>query len=609
MKILFLQYLPFLGVALALKGLRVSLLTPDLSAIGLADALAAELGLHCVWVGAVGLALAARPEARRASEVVAQVLLSAGAFVWIGLEAVSATFAAETGGALDHHLFRFALVHLLAVFPVIRSEVPMPQLASVAMILAAGVGARAWQIARRPVGRVGAGAACAWVAAGATSLVLFPAQLPRAIAVSMPVELAFGPWLDPVRAAAPEALSRPPYARDGRLVPRAAEPAYDHVVVVALESTGLFATSLADGGPDTTPFLRDLAARSAVFERAYVAVPHSSKAVVALNCGITPLLVMDVLEGEPEGVPVRCLPDLLRERGFQTLYFGAHVGGFERWRRLMRNLGFAVTTTVERLDTEGFELVNYFAYEDDILLEPTRQWLARTAGRRVYSFYLTSTPHHDYQTPSRYPRQAFSADDRHDRYLNSVYYQDRFLEQLVGIYREAGLYDRTLFVIVGDHGEAFGEHGRRLHDHVIYDEVIRVPLLLHGPGVAPGRHRAIVGQADLPLTLAELIGFELRGESYDGRPLFERGPQSVTRVSCFYTERCLALVTPGRKIVSHFDHAPPEAYAIDVDPRETRNLFGDDPGDTEALRSLHAWKEQQLGRFLEARRALAGDPP
>ena len=99
-----------------------------------------------------------------------------------------------------------------------------------------------------------------------------------------------------------------------------------------------------------------------------------------------------------------------------------------------------------------------------------------------------------------------------------------------------------------------------------------------------------------------MLGYRLEGASYDGRSLFERGSDSVAHVSCFYTERCLALVTPTRKIISHFDHAPPEAFAIDVDPREANDLFGQDPGDREALQGLHAWKEEQIGRFLEARR-------
>jgi arylsulfatase A-like enzyme len=327
-----------------------------------------------------------------------------------------------------------------------------------------------------------------------------------------------------------------------------------------------------------------------------------------MNCGIVPYLLMPVREREPDCVPVRCLPDLLREQGFQTLYFGSHVGGFESWRRLARNLGFAVTLTAEQLDTQGFEPVNYFAYEDEILLAPTRDWLARftrardeaaRAGqrRRLYAFYLTSAAHHDYRLPQRDYSERFSEDPRHDRYLNAVRYQDRFLEQLVALYREAGLYDQTLFVVVGDHGEAFGEHGRRLHDHVIYDEGIRVPLVFFGAGIEAQRHADPVSQLDLMPTLLRLTGFRLEDAPQDGLDAFRRGPDDVVQASCWYSERCLARIGKQRKWISHFGHAAPEVFAIDADPLERRNLFGQDPRDADAIRALHAWKAQQLGRW------------
>ncbi len=68
-----------------------------------------------------------------------------------------------------------------------------------------------------------------------------------------------------------------------------------------------------------------------------------------------------------------------------------------------------------------------------------------------------------------------------NRYLNSVRNQDFFLKNLFEQYKELGLYEDTVFVLVGDHGEAFGEHGRFQHDNAIYEEGIKVPLIIHDP--------------------------------------------------------------------------------------------------------------------------------
>jgi lipoteichoic acid synthase len=593
---LFLQFLPLALVCLALKALRVRVLAGGGPAV-LLDALAPDAGLLAALLGLAGLACA-RWHSRGARTAISFGLSLAGLVVFL-LEGVALTFALETGGALDHHLFRFAWLQFTALMPLIQSEVSLGQLASLALIATAIVAWRVWQIVRQPLVDVRAGQAIVWLVTGLALALVFPLRVPDAIAAPMALELALGPVQRPVEIAPADSLDLPLYTRSGRLVPLPGRPAFEHAVVVALESTSWFATSLADGGPETTPFLAELASRAAVFERAYAVVPHSSKAFFALNCGVVPYLLMEVRESRPDGVPVRCLPDLLREQGFQTIYFGAHIGGFERWRRLSRNLGFAVTLTAENLDLRGVERVNYFSYEDEVLLAPTRAWLARVvpSRRRLYAFYLTSAAHHDYRLPAREYTQRFAQDERYDRYLNAVRYQDRFLEQLVGLYREAGISDRTLFVIVGDHGEAFGEHGKRLHDHVIYEEGLRVPLLFVGEGLQTSRHADPVSQLDVMPTVLRLLGFRLQGGTLDGMDAFDRGPDDVVRASCWYSERCLAEIGKRRKRISHFSHRAPEAFEIDVDPREQRDVFGADPADSDALRALHAWKAQQLARW------------
>jgi arylsulfatase A-like enzyme len=612
---LVLQYLPFALACLGLKALRtVALVGAD--PWSLLDSLGVELGLHACLVGAAGLWLAIRPG--RGTHRSVGVGLSVAGFLLFLLEGVAVTFALETGTPLDHHLFRFGLVQLIAVWPLIRAEVSTRKLVSVSLFASALLGLRSLQIWRGPVVEVRRRPALLWIAAGALLLALLPLRLPRTVATSMPVELALGRVLAPVEAAEPDEVRLPRLSRDGRLVPAESDRAFEHVVVVALESTSWFATSLAEDGPPTTPFLASLAERGALFERAYAVVPHSSKAFVAMHCGVAPYLLMRVRESEPGGVPVRCLPDLLREQGFQTLYFGSHVGGFESWRRLAKNLGFAVTLTAEQLDTRRFEPVNYFSYEDEILLEPTREWLARFSKardeaardgqrRRLYAFYLTSAAHHDYRLPARHTTQRYSDDERRDRYLNAVRYQDRFLEQLFLLYREAGLYEDTLFVVLGDHGEAFGEHGRRLHDHVIYEEGIRVPLVFFGRGIEPERRRDPVSQLDLMPTLLRFAGFRLEGAPQDGMDAFARGPEDAVYASCWYSERCLARITRERKWISHFGHAPPQAFAIERDPREQGDVYGKDPRDAPVLRELHDWKAQQLGRWHLAYEGAGGE--
>jgi hypothetical protein len=81
---------------------------------------------------------------------------------------------------------------------------------------------------------------------------------------------------------------------------------------------------------------------------------------------------------------------------------------------------------------------------------------------------------------------------------------------------------------------------------------------------------------------------------------FARGADAVLYASCWYSERCLARIGKRHKLISHFSFQAPEAFEIEADPRERRDVFGADLSDVAGLRELHAWKAQQLGRWQAA---------
>jgi arylsulfatase A-like enzyme len=85
----------------------------------------------------------------------------------------------------------------------------------------------------------------------------------------------------------------------------------------------------------------------------------------------------------------------------------------------------------------------------------------------------------------RYPEAGpFAEDQEFGRYLNALHYGDKILGHFLRELQVRGLDEKTLFVIFGDHGEAFGQHeGNYGHTLFIYDENIRVPLLIAAPGL------------------------------------------------------------------------------------------------------------------------------
>ena len=98
-----------------------------------------------------------------------------------------------------------------------------------------------------------------------------------------------------------------------------------------------------------------------------------------------------------------CLAELLKKQGYNSTYFMSQTESFERSPKILENLGYEEFYSADSMDKEGFEQTNYFGYEDEIMLEPSRKWLEqqKKSDRPFLATYLTSAPHHDYLAPSK----------------------------------------------------------------------------------------------------------------------------------------------------------------------------------------------------------------
>ncbi len=197
-----------------------------------------------------------------------------------------------------------------------------------------------------------------------------------------------------------------------------------NVVLIHLESVRDRSTTPYNPDLATTLFLDELSKQSLLVERAYTTTPHTSKALTSLNCGIYPDPATDIHEAEPGGVPVKCLPELLKERGYDTVMFQSATETFENRPQLAENFGYEEFVGLKEMSKKGFERAGYLGYEDDILLEPSRDWLSSHGDRPFMASYIGITPHHEYLAPTRYGRKNLDEDDVMNRYLNAVRYDD-----------------------------------------------------------------------------------------------------------------------------------------------------------------------------------------
>ena len=229
-------------------------------------------------------------------------------------------------------------------------------------------------------------------------------------------------------------------------------------------------------------------------------------------------------------------------------------------------------------------------------------WLDKAPKEPFLAWVHFFDPHAPYAPPSPY-REDFAGRP----YDGEVAYMDYLFGAVMRKLRERGLLARTVIAVAGDHGEGFGEKGEAGHGVFLYDETVRVPLLLFSEGRLP-EGRVVASRArliDVLPTLLDLVAVPepdgLGGESLVDDIRRGKGPLRETYLESLYPREnfgwapLFGFVSGRRKFI----RAPrPELYDLAADPGEKTNVVANEPKEAEGMKS-------RLERFL----ASAGAGP
>ena len=363
---------------------------------------------------------------------------------------------------------------------------------------------------------------------------------------------------------------------DARHVTSLAASPRPNVLVVFLESTRYDHTSLAPKAirGAETPRLAELAARGVVAHTVRAVLPHTTKSMFSMLCGRMPTMQRGVVEisADPD---LQCVPDIVREAGYRTMFVQSAFGTFEQRARLVEKFGFEAFKAWE--DIRG-PILGYLASADDTVVEPLIEWLDSTdPGRPFFATVLTSAPHHPYglskETRDRAKESGRPQATIKQRYARLIEEEDRVLGMLLSALDTRGLLDNTIVLAVGDHGEGFGDHGVRQHDNNYFEEGLRVPFVLAGPGIDAGEVQGNVSLIDVAPTLLARLGLPMSSKQRDllGRDVLDReyDTRGVPRFfGCYSPMRCRGFVLDDHKLV--YVPETDEIWAFDLvaDPDE-----------------------------------------
>ncbi len=324
-----------------------------------------------------------------------------------------------------------------------------------------------------------------------------------------------------------------------------------------------------------TPNMDELARDGVLFLNATCQVPLTLPSHASILTGLYPTAHGVHNNGtytlSPEHVT---LAEVLTDAGFLTAAFTA---SFSVDSRFGVNQGFEVYDDSFQQDSP-FKPLNSERRAEDVFASFS-SWLDRNVSEKFFAWVHFFDPHLPYDPPPGYLKDFINRP-----YDGEVAYMDHYIGEIVRSLRAKGLLGRTLIILAGDHGEAFGERGEAGHGIFLYEMAMQVPFILYAENRIPAGKivRSRVRLIDIFPTILDMLDLsEGGGGGVDGTSLIpiiegQRKKDLDSYLETFYPREnhgwseLLGLVSGKWKYIE----APrPELYDLDDDPEEIKNLI------------------------------------
>jgi lipoteichoic acid synthase len=285
----------------------------------------------------------------------------------------------------------------------------------------------------------------------------------------------------------------------------------------------------------------------------------------------------------------------LSRHGYRTALY--HSG---RFAYLVMTETMALLQFETGVDAGGISgrVQSSFGVDEPSTVTKALEWIDRKDARPFFLTYLPTAGHHPYASSAPGP---FPQTDDLSAFKNSIHEGDAAIAALMAGLRTRGLDSRTIVVVTGDHGEAFGQHsGNFAHSFFIYDENIRVPLIFHVPGREARRMKKISSLTDVGPTLLDIIGAP-QPANLDGRSLLE----ATSRMALFFTDYAigwLGLRDGCFKYIFEVEARRSQLYNVCEDPGEQQDINASMPERVSAYRErLESWAAARRAAVLTPR--------
>ena len=410
-----------------------------------------------------------------------------------------------------------------------------------------------------------------------------------------------------------------------------------NVILISIDSLRADAVSCYGSDWVRTPNLDKLAEESIVFETAIVQTPHTIPSHASMLTGLYPFN-----HGLRKDVGLRMTPnartafDRLRRNGHRTAAFQGNcvLGqeyGYSDWNRKGPPKPDAIGDCLEDFGDDKFFI---FIHTYDLHVPYCTIVPPTSPGHEVINSLLMHERLTGRRLPSSFRNKHIPSggegwlrrinavvdtlnsgdeggfEDVRRGYAQAVEQIDQWFGQIVSILKRLGAWDDTMLVVTADHGDCFNEHGEMyenphwssVHGAFLYDDVLRVPLIMRVPGKehGPGRVSSPVESVDIVPTVYEIL--DVRMDASDAGSLLPDGvsllrvmdgePKSHTYSETLIRENHKVCLRSARaKLIVDVAGGKRQLFDLMADPEESTDLSQKDP-------FLTGEMETELGRFL-----------
>ncbi len=350
---------------------------------------------------------------------------------------------------------------------------------------------------------------------------------------------------------------------------------HSNVLLITLDTTRADKIGIYGCKDVKTPNIDSLAMEGVRFENAYSSVPITFPSHCSIFTGTYPLYHKARNNGNyflPQ--KIETLTEILKRNGYTT---SAFISSFTVDSRFGLDQGFDVYHDDFLIKNKGYNSER----PAELVYKDFSQWFGKNFQKKFFTWVHFFDPHSPYAPPEPYKTEYSS-----NPYLGEIAYADFYVGKIVELLKANHVFENTLIIIAGDHGEAFGEHKEFGHQVFCYEENLKVPLIFYAKDGLHGNLRFIekVNLIDIMPTLLDFIQLSIPAfvQGFSLMPLIndEKIKERDFYIESVYSREALGCAPIKGNIQKDFkfiDLPKPELYNLKTDPEEKNNLISKHP--------------------------------